>query len=109
MVSQNLKKVLQNVREDLPLSSQHNKMNKTSIMGILNITPDSFYDGTKNLFDDSNKLNEKIKEFRYADIIDVGCEASRPGSLPINIEEELNRIKLLKKIKFDEAFLQSFF
>lgn len=65
---------------------------RTLIMGILNITPDSFYDGGKY-----NSTEEAIKHAKEmidagADIIDIGGESSRPGSKKISEEEELNRI-----------------
>lgn len=72
---------------------------KTLIMGILNVTPDSFSDGGKF---NNVKLGTKhaigmIEE--GADIIDVGGESTRPGSVEIKLEEELNRtIPIIKKI-----------
>ena len=66
---------------------------KPIIMGILNITKDSFHDGgryfdlKKALSRAENLLNEG------ADIIDVGGESTRPGAKVINIEEEIRRIK----------------
>ena len=70
------------------------------IMGILNITPDSFYDGNPTL---SNKsISDKIEKIEQADIIDVGCESSRPGSDQISLQEELRRLDIflsLNKIK----------
>lgn len=72
---------------------------KTLIMGILNVTPDSFSDGGK--FNDV-ELGTKhaIKMFdEGADIIDVGGESTRPGSIEIGFEEEINRtIPIIKKI-----------
>tara|TARA_A100001011_G_scaffold380021_1_gene446778 strand:+ start:1798 stop:2652 length:855 start_codon:yes stop_codon:yes gene_type:complete len=69
------------------------KTNKnTLIMGILNITPDSFSDGGKYL----NKKKALIHATNLinsgADIIDIGGESSRPGALPITIDEEKNRV-----------------
>ena len=63
------------------------------IMGIINLTPDSFYSSSR--FDSTYSINHKINEFvnEGADIIDVGAESSRPGSIPISEEEELNRLK----------------
>ncbi len=65
---------------------------KTLIMGILNVTPDSFSDGGK--YNNSQKaIDYALKmEEEGADIIDVGGESSRPGAKPITIEEELNRV-----------------
>ena len=61
------------------------------IMGILNITPDSFFDGGKN---DSieNAVNQAEKMIQEgAEFIDVGGYSSRPGSDVVSIEEEINR------------------
>jgi len=74
--------------------------NKKYIMGILNITPDSFYDGGKyyNLSLAMSRVEQIIKE--GADIIDIGGESSRPGSIRISLEEEEKRvIPVLKEIK----------
>lgn len=74
--------------------------NRTYIMGILNITPDSFSDGGKhNTLDAALRHTKKmIKE--GADIIDIGGESTRPGYTPISIEEELERvIPVIEKIK----------
>ncbi|MCL5073876.1 MAG: dihydropteroate synthase [Actinobacteria bacterium] len=62
------------------------------IMGILNITPDSFYDGGQ-YFEKSNAFRraEEIIE-QGAHIIDVGGMSTRPGSKPVSPDEELNRI-----------------
>jgi len=64
-----------------------------NIMGVLNLTPDSFSDGGK-----FNKKKEGLKHalnlLKFgADIIDVGGESTRPGSKPISEKEEWNRIK----------------
>jgi dihydropteroate synthase len=65
---------------------------KTCIMGILNVTPDSFYDGGRYLkVDDAlRQINKMINE--GADIIDIGGESTRPGSHEITEEEELKRV-----------------
>ncbi len=76
---------------------------RTHLMGILNVTPDSFSDGGKFLkFDDAVRHGVRIAE-EGADMIDVGGESSRPGSDPVTIEEELSRVipvieKLSKQI-----------
>lgn len=62
------------------------------IMGILNVTPDSFSDGG-----DHNKLDDAVAWARRmaaqgADIIDVGGESTRPGSSPVSLEEESRRV-----------------
>ncbi len=65
---------------------------RTVIMGILNVTPDSFSDGGKFLSKDhALRQAEKMRQ-EGADIIDVGGESTRPGSIPITEEEELARV-----------------
>jgi len=65
---------------------------KTWIMGVLNVTPDSFSDGGQYL--DKNKAVKRglrlIEE--GSDIIDIGGESTRPGSEPIPAEEEIRRV-----------------
>jgi len=65
---------------------------KTLIMGILNVTPDSFSDG--GLFNDVDTAVSHGKKMVSdgADVIDVGGESSRPGSAPLSEKEELARI-----------------
>ena len=64
---------------------------KTYIMGILNVTPDSFSDGGR-YFDKSSAIKRAIQMVEDgADIIDIGGESTRPGSQPLAIEEELRR------------------
>ena len=66
---------------------------KTRIMGILNITPDSFSDGGEN-FSLEKAVSAAIKmEKDGADIIDIGGQSTRPGATPISEEEEWDRIK----------------
>ena len=61
-------------------------------MGVLNITPDSFSDGGKYI-DSSNALSHALKMIDMgADIIDIGGESTRPGSDPVSIEDECQRI-----------------
>jgi dihydropteroate synthase len=68
------------------------RFEKTLIMGILNVTPDSFSDG--GLFTDINTAIAHGKKMVSdgADVIDVGGESSRPGSAPLSEKEELDRI-----------------
>jgi len=62
---------------------------KTYIMGILNVTPDSFSDGGK-FFSVDDAVKQALKmEKEGADIIDIGGESTRPGSEPISFEEEI--------------------
>ncbi|MBR4753811.1 MAG: dihydropteroate synthase, partial [Lachnospiraceae bacterium] len=66
--------------------------NKTYIMGILNVTPDSFSDGGKYFTPDAalKHAEEMIKD--GASIIDVGGESTRPGYTMISDSEELDRV-----------------
>jgi len=62
------------------------------IMGVLNVTPDSFYDGGEyNRVDEAVEKGISMAE-EGADIIDIGGESTRPGSKRISVEEELDRI-----------------
>lgn len=74
---------------------------RTLIMGILNVTPDSFSDGGAYFSVDAAVKRAKEMVAEGADIIDVGGESSRPGAEPMLLEEELSRvlpvIKLLAK------------
>jgi len=66
--------------------------NKTLIMGILNVTPDSFSDGGRyNALDAAIIQAKKLVE-DGADIIDVGGESTRPGSKYVSVDEELSRV-----------------
>ncbi len=68
------------------------KQNRILIMGILNVTPDSFYDGGKFIsLNNALKHSEQLIE-DGADIIDVGGESTRPGSNPVSEKEELKRV-----------------
>jgi dihydropteroate synthase len=62
------------------------------IMGVLNVTPDSFYDGGRYL-----NLSTALKQARRmrdegADIIDIGGESTRPGARPVGLQEEIDRV-----------------
>ncbi|WP_053368701.1 dihydropteroate synthase [Bacillus sp. FJAT-27245] len=65
---------------------------KTIVMGILNVTPDSFSDGGKfNAADRAVAHAREMIEYG-ADIIDIGGESTRPGHEPVSLEEELGRV-----------------
>ena len=65
---------------------------RTFIMGILNVTPDSFYDGGRFLNSDEALIQIDKMTNEGADIIDIGGESTRPGSLGVTEEEELRRV-----------------
>lgn len=62
------------------------------IMGILNVTPDSFSDGSRYL--DLDRAEQRALQMveEGADIIDIGGESTRPNIDPVNVEEELRRV-----------------
>lgn len=62
------------------------------IMGILNVTPDSFSDGGENLDVDAAVARALQMLDEGADIIDVGGESTRPGHKPVSVEEESHRV-----------------
>ena len=78
------------------------------IMGILNITPDSFYDG--GIFNSEKKILNQVEKMINdgADIIDVGGYSSRPGAKQVELEDEIKRvvpvIKLIKN-KFSKTII----
>ncbi|MDP8299257.1 MAG: dihydropteroate synthase [Candidatus Tantalella remota] len=65
---------------------------RTRVMGVLNVTPDSFSDGGMYLEADAAVDRAVIMAEAGADIIDVGGESSRPGSWRISVDEELARV-----------------
>lgn len=94
-----------------PINDQINQtalthLNHVQVMGILNVTPDSFSDGGQfSCFDYALKQAESMIE-NGVDIIDVGGESTRPGAVDVSEKDEISRvIPLLKAIKsrFDIA------
>lgn len=76
------------------------KFDKTYIMGILNVTPDSFYDGGKFFGTEAAIQRAKSIINDGADIIDIGGESTRPGAIKISAEEEKKRIiPVIEKIR----------
>lgn len=76
------------------------------IMGILNVTPDSFSDGGK--WNEVDKALKRVEQMvaEGADIIDIGGESTRPGYIPVDAKDEADRVTpVIEKIKdnFDVA------
>ncbi|MBK8314354.1 MAG: dihydropteroate synthase [Acidobacteria bacterium] len=67
-------------------------LSRVLIMGVLNVTPDSFSDGGR--FSDPERAFERAMEMEAegAGVIDIGGESTRPGSEPVTIDEELDRV-----------------
>jgi dihydropteroate synthase len=77
---------------------------RTAVMGIVNVTPDSFSDGGKFFDADMAAAHGVRLEEEGADVVDVGGESTRPGAEPVPAEEEIRRVvpvirKLRAKIK----------
>jgi|SRR5687767_204917 len=65
---------------------------RTLVMGILNVTPDSFSDGSQFSSLDQALAHVEQMIAEGADIIDVGGESTRPGAVPVTAEEEIKRV-----------------
>jgi dihydropteroate synthase len=65
---------------------------RTLVMGILNVTPDSFSDGGQHASTDTAVAAGLRMFYAGADIIDVGGESTRPGAVEVSVEEELKRV-----------------
>jgi dihydropteroate synthase len=73
---------------------------RTVLMGVLNVTPDSFSDGGKYSEPDRAFARALELEEQGADIVDIGAESTRPGSARISAAEEMRRlIPVLKRLK----------
>ncbi len=80
------------------------EIDNTKIMGVLNVTPNSFSDGGNFL--ESQLAIEKIDKMTAegADIIDIGGESTHPDSVPISDVEVLKRLTpILEKLDFDKG------
>jgi dihydropteroate synthase len=73
-------------------SLEYDLLSRTHIMGILNVTPDSFSDGGRYLDHDRAIAHGLRLAEDGADFIDVGGESTRPGSEPVSAQEEIRRI-----------------
>lgn len=62
------------------------------VMGIVNVTPDSFSDGGLHLQQSAALAHAQLLIAEGADIIDIGGESTRPGALPVGVQEELDRV-----------------
>src|ERR1700732_4809107 len=73
---------------------------RTLVMGVLNVTPDSFSDGGVYFDKDAARARALESERAGADILDIGGESTRPGSQGISVEEELRRVlPVLEKLR----------
>ena len=68
------------------------RLDRPRVMGILNVTPDSFSDGGAFVDPETALARARTMVEDGADIIDVGGESSRPGASPVSAEEEIARV-----------------
>lgn len=68
------------------------KLDRTRVMGIVNVTPDSFSDGGAHASTEAAVAHGLALAAQGADILDVGGESTRPGAAPVPLEEELRRV-----------------
>ena len=90
-------------RGNILTSIHRQKLSSSIVMGILNVTPDSFYDGSRR-FNPDEAVKRGLEIWDSGAIwLDVGGESTRPGAEAVDVEEELRRvipvIKELKKIR----------
>jgi dihydropteroate synthase len=67
-------------------------LSETLLMGVLNVTPDSFFDGGRTAAPEAAIARAETMAREGADLIDVGGESTRPGADPVPLEEELRRV-----------------
>lgn len=76
----------------MPFGDKSLDLSLPHVMGILNVTPDSFSDGGAfNSLDSALRQTEKMIQ-EGASIVDVGGESTRPGALPVSVQQELDRV-----------------
>ena len=67
-------------------------LSQPAVMGVLNVTPDSFSDGGQYLQMDAALRRAEIMVAQGAALVDVGGESTRPGAAPVSVQEELDRV-----------------
>jgi len=67
-------------------------LSRPLVMGIVNVTPDSFSDGGQHLQHEAAIAHAQQLVAEGADIIDIGGESTRPGAQPVSVQEELDRV-----------------
>lgn len=77
------------------LATRHGRIDiacHTVVMGVVNVTPDSFFDGGKR-FDSARAAADAFEMIESgAEILDIGGESTRPGAQPVSLDEELRRV-----------------
>ena len=67
-------------------------LSRPRVMGIVNVTPDSFFDGGRHLASDAGRAHCDRLVGEGADLLDIGGESTRPGSRPPSVQEEIDRV-----------------
>ena len=80
------------VMPPLSLGVLSGDFSRTRIMGVVNVTPDSFYDGGRHAATGAAVAHALALAEQGADLLDVGGESTRPGSEPVPADEELRRV-----------------
>ncbi len=89
---------------EIALPSGRLSLDRPLIMGILNVTPDSFSDGGKYLTAERAVAHALEMVAEGADVIDLGAESTRPGAEPVSLEEEWRRLRpVLQNIRQQSA------
>lgn len=96
------------VKRTLNIAGQIIDLSQPKVMGILNITPDSFYSGSRQQTEKELLKNAEKMLIDGADFLDLGAYSSRPGANDISAEEEMERlipaVKCIAK-EFSQAFI----
>lgn len=79
-------------RNRLPCGSRFLDLTRPQVMGILNVTPDSFSDGGRFAMRDAALRHAESMVRAGATLIDIGGESTRPGADPVSVEQELARV-----------------
>jgi dihydropteroate synthase len=90
-----VRKAASTPRVGFTLATRHGNIDmtrRTAVMGIVNVTPDSFSDGGKFFDVDRAAAHGERLSAEGADVLDIGGESTRPGAEPVSIEEELRRV-----------------
>ena len=88
---------------ELNINNKRVQLDVPVIMGIINATPDSFYDAGHAF--DQHQLAAMLAEFNQCgvSIIDIGAESSRPGSIPVSSDVEMDRLSSVLSFVFDHS------
>jgi dihydropteroate synthase len=72
-------------------------------MGVVNVTPDSFYPGSRSATHDAAVAHGRELVIQGCDVVDVGGESARPGALGVALDEELERVVSVVRVLSDDA------